>query len=297
MILLLFDAYKLDISDEFKSVIDSLKGQSDKIRVVLNKADLVNGQQLMRVYGALMWSLGKVLKTPEVVRVYIGSFWDQPYQNQENAKLFDAERADLFKDLHSLPRNATIRKVNELVKRARLAKVHAYIISHLRNEMPAVFGKEKKQKELLDGLKDVFYQIHRKFQLPVGDFPDINRFRERLQDYDFSKFAKLNQKMIDTMDEVLGEDIPKLMRLFPQERALASTNPFETSNPFNAEAELISFSDREKYNQIFDSIAIDGRVPGAKVRDILMETKVVTCLLFFLFWTHTCVCVWCEFDV
>ena len=28
----------------------------------------------MRVYGALMWSLGKVFKTPEVNRVYIGSF-------------------------------------------------------------------------------------------------------------------------------------------------------------------------------------------------------------------------------
>jgi hypothetical protein len=26
----------------------------------------------MRVYGALMWSLGKVLNTPEVTRVYIG---------------------------------------------------------------------------------------------------------------------------------------------------------------------------------------------------------------------------------
>ena len=32
----------------------------------------------MQVYGALMWSLGKVLGTPEVARVYIGSFWDQP---------------------------------------------------------------------------------------------------------------------------------------------------------------------------------------------------------------------------
>lgn len=51
-------------------------------------------------YGALMWSLGKVLKTPEVMRVYIGSFWDKPYQNTENAKLFDAEREDLLR-VHS----------------------------------------------------------------------------------------------------------------------------------------------------------------------------------------------------
>ena len=47
-------------------VIQSLKGHDDKVRVVLNKADQVDMQQLMRVYGALMWSLGKVFKSPEV---------------------------------------------------------------------------------------------------------------------------------------------------------------------------------------------------------------------------------------
>lgn len=41
LILLLFDAHKLDISDEFKAVIDSFKGNEDKIRCILNKADQV----------------------------------------------------------------------------------------------------------------------------------------------------------------------------------------------------------------------------------------------------------------
>lgn len=46
LILLLFDPYKLDISDEFKRVIESLHGHDDKIRVVLNKADQVDTQQV-----------------------------------------------------------------------------------------------------------------------------------------------------------------------------------------------------------------------------------------------------------
>ncbi len=48
-------------------MIGTLTGHDDKVRVVLNKADQVDMQQLMRVYGALMWSLGKVFRSPEVV--------------------------------------------------------------------------------------------------------------------------------------------------------------------------------------------------------------------------------------
>lgn len=70
-----------------------------------------------------MWSLGKVLGTPEVARVYIGSFWSEPLGFDTNRKLFEAEEQDLFADIQSLPRNAALRKLNDLIKRARLAKV------------------------------------------------------------------------------------------------------------------------------------------------------------------------------
>merc|ERR1712128_283092 len=110
----------------------------------------------MRVYGALMWSLGKVLGTPEVARVYIGSFWDQPLRYDINPRLFEAEEQDLFSDLQSLPRNAALRKLNDLIKRARLAKVHAYIIAELKSQMPAVFGKDSKKKDLIKNLGQVY---------------------------------------------------------------------------------------------------------------------------------------------
>lgn len=133
-IILLFDAHKLDISDEFQRGIEVLRDYDDKIRIVLNKADMVTTQQLMRVYGALMWSLGKVINTPEVARVYIGSFWDQPLQIDENRKLFEFEANDLFSDIQTLPRNAALRKLNDFIKRARLAKVHAYVIAELKTK-------------------------------------------------------------------------------------------------------------------------------------------------------------------
>lgn len=59
----------------------------------------------------------------QVVRVYIGSFWAQPLLVPDNRKLFEAEEQDLFLDIQSLPRNAALRKLNDLIKRARLAKV------------------------------------------------------------------------------------------------------------------------------------------------------------------------------
>jgi len=41
MIILTFDANKLDISDELKAAIDVLKAHDSKLRIVLNKADTI----------------------------------------------------------------------------------------------------------------------------------------------------------------------------------------------------------------------------------------------------------------
>ena len=73
-------------------VVRSLTLRIGDRRVLLNKADTIDTQQLMRVYGALMWSLGKVMQTPEVCRVYIGSFWEAPLSNFENRFLLEVRK-------------------------------------------------------------------------------------------------------------------------------------------------------------------------------------------------------------
>lgn len=206
-IILLFDAHKLDISDEFKRCIEALAGNEDKIRIVLNKSDMVDHQQLMRVYGALMWSLGKVFKTPEVSRVYLGSFWDHPLHYDLNRRLFQDEQHDLFQDLQALPRNAALRKLNDLIKRARLAKVHAYIIAELRKQMPSMIGKDKKKKDLIQNLDKIYEQLQREHNISPGDFPDVNKMREKLQTQDFSKFNPLKPKLLEVVDGMLATDI------------------------------------------------------------------------------------------
>ncbi|KFG48500.1 sarcalumenin/eps15 family protein, partial [Toxoplasma gondii RUB] len=216
LILLIFDAHKLDISDEFRRCIHALRGNDTKIRIILNKADMVSYQQLMRVYGALMWSLGKVIPSPEVARVYIGSFWNHPLQNDENRKLFEAEANDLYADIARLPRDAAIRKVNDFIKRARLAKVHAYLLTNLRKQLP-MWGKDAKKKQLLNQLQQVYQQVASDHSIPLGDFPPIPLMQEKLAAFDWSKIPKLDSRRIESLDLMIKTQIPQLMALIPAE--------------------------------------------------------------------------------
>ncbi|KAH9492705.1 3-hydroxyisobutyryl-CoA hydrolase [Bulinus truncatus] len=302
-IILLFDAHKLDISDEFRRAIEAIKGHDDKIRIVLNKADMVDHQQLMRVYGALMWSLGKVLNTPEVARVYIGSFWDQPLQFDMNRRLFELEETDLFKDLQMLPRNAALRKLNDLIKRARLAKVHAYIIAQLKKDMPSMFGKDSKKKELIAKLPDIFAQLQREHQISPGDFPNCKRMQEQLQHQDFTKFHQLKPKLLEVVDSMLATDIARLMQMIPAEESEMAQNvqangnihggAFEgyTESPFGigrgegadagrGELEWVVEANKYEYDDTFSKLnPVNGKISGAAAKSEMVKSKLPNTVL------------------
>jgi len=218
-----------------------------------------------------MWSLGKVVNTPEVMRVYISSFWDNEYLNKENAKLFDAEKRDLLEDLLSLPRNSAIRKVNELVKRSRNVRVHALILSHLKNEMPSIFGKESKQNELINNLHLEFEKIQKAYKLPPGDFPDIDKYRQKLLDKNFSNFPKHSDRLMTVMEDVLTRELPLLMNMIAPPKIKESVNPFDSINS----DWIITSSDKLVYDNIFRGLGLEGgRLSGTKAKQVLVDTGV-----------------------
>ncbi|XP_049944151.1 EH domain-containing protein 1-like [Schistocerca serialis cubense] len=301
-IILLFDANKLDISDEFRRCIDILRSQDEKIRIVLNKADQVNQQQLMRVYGALMWSLGKILNFPEVARVYVGSFWDKPLLHDENRRLFEDETRDLFLDLRSLPRDAILRKINDLSRRARLAKAHACIIGELQQQMPAFFGKDKKKQELIDNLPQIYATLQSKYMISAGDFPDIEKMKVLLNSANFDRFEGITPSLLRSVDDMLVKDISKFMSMLAAEKIEeeklgskkfihggAFVSVVDTENPFSeregirqglGEKEWVVEKFRSQYDDTFDNLKPQhGKLTKTDVKDELRKSKLSSHIL------------------
>jgi EH domain-containing protein 1 len=202
------------------------------------------------------------------------------------------EERDLMNDLKDLPRNSVVRKINELVKRVRLCKVHAYIIGHLKEQMPLLMGHAKTQKKLLEDMPSVFRSVMKKYNLAPGDFPELIDFKSKLQEHDFSKFSPIKLKLIESADNVLGVEFPRLMQALPRatdvtfapKPVVGNADPSapmasaDNSNPFG-DGEGTSSSEWALANYVdhflpqFNQIQQNGFVSGAAAKPLLSASK------------------------
>lgn len=107
------------------------------MKIILNKADAVSSSELIRVRGALMFNLGKVLNSPEVPKVFIGSFHKGELKNPELVRFFNPKKyvmtvlqkdafeedyTKLMADFTDLPKTVKVRKINDIAKRAKVRR-------------------------------------------------------------------------------------------------------------------------------------------------------------------------------
>ncbi len=127
--------------------------------------------------------------------------------------MFESDEYLLIDELVNLPKSCADRKVNEVVKRIRIIKVHICILAYLKKKTPKWFGKKKAMDSLIDNLEQVFDDVKIEYKLSAGDFPDLEEFRHALLDVeDFSSLLVADKKTLQKLDDLIINDIPAMMK-------------------------------------------------------------------------------------
>jgi len=143
---------------------------------------------------------------------------------------------------------------------------------------PAFFGKDEKRLQLINHLPEEFVKIQRQYKIPQGDIPDVKKYQEILRESDFSKFPKLNARMIEQMDEVLSVDLTALLAKFPPDHDAQ----FLHNKPEEVQGEwkTISKEERTQSEQIFKNAKpIDSKLTGPLAKPLLLATGLENDLL------------------
>ena len=98
-----------------------------------------------------------------------------------------------------------------------MAKIHAYIISSLKSDMPKMFGKGKRKKELIKNLPTLLTRVQQEHMVSNSDMPPAENMQAKLALCDFTKFPPLKEKLIQAVDQMLDQDIAELMGIVPQD--------------------------------------------------------------------------------
>lgn len=128
LICIAFDPSKLDVGLELESLFRQLKGSESKIRIILNKADSISTQELMRVYGALFWNMAPLINVTEPPRVYTGSFWGQPFKPDTSHDLFFKEEVSLLQDFYQVIANQVENKIAFIRQHGYMVRIHAHLV-------------------------------------------------------------------------------------------------------------------------------------------------------------------------
>lgn len=195
------------------------------MRIVLNKADTVSTQELMRVYGALFWTLAPLVHEVEPPRVYIVSLWSKPYRADTMGSLFYQEECSLLEDIHQIIKNQMGSKIAATRRHAFLVRLHAltvdtYIKAFEKNKN-LIWGDNDEiwRNIILDPIKyDIRTHLLRYQDVSVHDLPTRQEY-----DYFFSINSRdsfqalshfcpfIGECAIDKLVEAIDIQLPNLL--------------------------------------------------------------------------------------
>merc|ERR1711899_628203 len=139
LIVLVYDYAKLDIGPETEALLDQLKGRESQVRIVLNKADEITAEELLRIQGNLVWNVSPLMASLEPPTLYAGSFWSHPYKTRAPKRLLKSQEMSLLKDI----KDAIDKRVENRIATARRFAVRVRNHAKMVDVYLATFNSKK----------------------------------------------------------------------------------------------------------------------------------------------------------
>ncbi|XP_048188235.1 sarcalumenin isoform X1 [Perognathus longimembris pacificus] len=224
LIFVVFDPTKLDVGLELEMLFRQLKGRESQIRIILNKADNLATQMLMRVYGALFWSLAPLINVTEPPRVYVSSFWPQDYKPDTHRELFLKEEISLLEDLNQVIENRLENKIAFIRQHAIRVRIHALLVDRYlqtyRDKMTFFSDGELVFKDIVED-PDKFYifkTILAKTNVSKFDLPNREAYKDFFGINPISNFKLLSQQcsymggcFLEKIERAITQELPSLL--------------------------------------------------------------------------------------
>ncbi|XP_072746654.1 uncharacterized protein [Anoplolepis gracilipes] len=224
IIFLVYDPAKLDVGPETEAILDQLKGREYQTRIILNKADQVKPEELMRVQGALIWNISPLMSSAEPPIMYSTSLWSIPYEAGAPTRLLYAQERAFLRDLRSAINKRVEHKIASARRFAVRVRNHAkmvdcYLTTYYNHK--TFFGNKREiSDKIIENPQDyhIYEGLSTLTNISRYDLPDPDVYRDffRLNPlYDFpllsSTCTYFRGCPINRLDVAIAYDLPELV--------------------------------------------------------------------------------------
>ncbi|GAB1865062.1 Sarcalumenin [Camponotus japonicus] len=224
IIFLVYDPAKLDVGPETEAILDQLKGREYQTRIILNKADQVKPEELMRVQGALIWNISPLMSSAEPPIMYSTSLWSIPYEAGAPTRLLYAQERAFLRDLRSAINKRVEHKIASARRFAVRVRNHAkmvdcYLTTYYNHK--TFFGNKREiSDKIIESPQDyhIYEGLSTLTNISRYDLPDPDVYRDffRLNAlYDFpllsSTCTYFRGCPINRLDVAIAYDLPELV--------------------------------------------------------------------------------------
>ncbi|KAJ0172227.1 hypothetical protein K1T71_012200 [Dendrolimus kikuchii] len=224
IIFLVYDPSKLDVGPETEAILDQLKGRESQTRIVLNKADTVKPEELMRVQSALIWNISPLMSSAQPPVMYTVSLWSMPFEAGAPVRLLQAQERELLRDLRQAIDKRTENKIASARRFAVRVRNHAkmvdcYLTTYYNHK--TIFGNRKL-------IADAIIENPQNYHIYEGlstltnisryDLPDPETYRDFFRLNPLYEFQQLSATCtyfrgcpITRLDVAIAYDLPELV--------------------------------------------------------------------------------------